>query len=130
MPYTGSRPSFDMSQDFILWRHQVRRAVGNLCTLDTQQNAHKEEDTNNGFHAAMRTLYVESHFTEFLACQAWRQTGLDEAAGSALHLLQHQLDAYDEPDTDAAIIADPTWQSIQHQATIVVTLLSRPEATV
>jgi len=112
-----------MSQDFQLWKHQVRHALRSLCTLDFHRAA-GEKGADAGFRSAMQALYVESHFTEFLACEAWRQAGLNEAAGQALQVLQHQLDAYDEPATDAAIVMDPSWWAIVGQAALVVTLLS------
>lgn len=71
----------------------------------------------------MRELYVESHFTEFLSCEAWRQAGVDKATGEALFALQQLLNAYDEPETDAAILADPAWWAIMGQASRLATLL-------
>jgi len=102
--HSGPRPNPEMTQDFTLWKHQVRLAIGALCAF--------APPTGPGFRHALQDLYVEGHFTEFMAFQGWRQAGLSEAAGQALHNLQLQLDAYDEPDTDAAILADPHWWAI------------------
>jgi hypothetical protein len=74
-----------MSQDFILWKHQVRLALRGLCTLDFPRGAHGTNANDADFRAAMRGLYVKSYFTKFLACEAWRQAGLSDSAGKALH---------------------------------------------
>jgi trimethylamine:corrinoid methyltransferase-like protein len=112
-----------MSQDFSLWKCQIRTALNRLCALDFHQ-AVGAQDSDASFRSAMHELYIESHFTEFLACDAWRQAGVSEATGQALQVLQHQLDAYDEPATDAAIVTDPNWWAIVGQAALVVTLLA------
>lgn len=113
-----------MSQDFMLWKHQVYVALSQLCALDFPRGVHGAEANDAGFRAVMQCLYNESHFTEFLACQAWRQAGLNETIGEALQTLQHCLNAYDEPETDAAILADPAWWVILGQASRVLKLLS------
>jgi hypothetical protein len=113
-----------MSQDFTLWKHQIRVALNRLSTLDFPRGVPAQEATDAGFRTAMWQLYNESHFSEFLACQGWRQAGLSPATGDALRTLQQQLDAYDEPDTDAAIVADPAWWVVLGQIMRVVKLLS------
>ena len=123
LDYAGPRPNAEMSQDFRLWKHEVRRALRGLCALDFHR-APGGNDSDAGFRSAMQTLYGESHFTEFLACDAWRQAGLSEATGRALQQLQQQLNAYDEPATDAAIVTDPGWWAIVGQAALIVALLA------
>lgn len=108
----------------MLWKHQIYTAVNQLCTFDFPRNVYGPEADDAGFRAAMHGLYIESHFTEFLACQAWRQAGITEDTAEALNTLQHCLNAYDEPETDAAILADPAWWAILGQASRVVKLLS------
>ena len=120
--YAGPRPNEEMSQDFHLWKRQVRRAIASLCTFEVGRGP--DRLTNAGFHTAMHRLYVEGHFTDFLSYQAWRQAGVGETAGRALKELQRELDAYDEPDTDVAILADPTWWAIMGLALQVVDLLA------
>jgi hypothetical protein len=122
--YEGPRPNSEMSQNFLLWKHQVHVALVKLCALDFPRGVPAAEATDAGFRAAMQELYIESHFSEFLAGDAWRQAGLSQATGAALHTLQRQLDAYDEPSTDAAIVADPAWWAVLGQALLVIELLS------
>ena len=122
--YAGPRPNSDMSRDFMLWKHQIRLALSRLCALDFPRGSHGAEANDAGFRAAIRQLYIESHFTEFLACEAWRQAGLEEPVGKALYTFQQCLNAYDEPETDAAIVADPAWWAILGQASQLVKLLS------
>lgn len=110
--YQGPRPNPEMTQDFSLWKHQVRHAIEGLRAVKPRPLVPESMADNASFSTAMRTLYVGSHFAEFTAYDAWRQAGLDEATGEALKALQAQLDDYDEPDTDAAILADPTWWAI------------------
>ncbi|MDO7849948.1 hypothetical protein Q5H92_26550 [Hymenobacter sp. M29] len=93
-----------MTQDFSLWKHQVRQAIRGLSTF--------EPPFGQGFRAALHALYIESHFVEFMAAQGWRQAGLGEEAGAVLLNLQTQLNDYDEPDTDVAVLADPRWWAI------------------
>ena len=121
-PDDGPRPNTDLMQDFKLWRHQVCQALQGLLTFDARRAA-SGVSASAGFQVVLQVLYVESHFTEFLSYQAWRQAGLDEEAGHALNALRQQLDAYDEPDTDVAILADPMWWHILGQVTLVVALL-------
>jgi hypothetical protein len=123
LQYEGPRPNLEMSQDFMLWKHQVRQALSRLCSLDFHRTAGATA-SDAGFRAALQGLYMDGHFTEFLACEAWRQAGVDEAGGHALQVLQRQLDAYDEPATDAAIMLDPEWWAIAGQAARVVTLMA------
>ena len=122
---TGPRPNPEMTQDFTLWKHQIRRAIEGLYApaLCSGARSPAMESDDATFHQAMHALYGESHFQEFLSCQAWRQAGLNEATGHALQALQQQLDAYDEPDSDAAIAGDPVWWAIQIQAQTAVALL-------
>ena len=119
----GPRPNPETSQDFIRWKHQLRRALRQLCALDFPRDVPAGQATDAGFRAVMAGLYQESRFTEFMACQGWRQAGLANATGNALRTLQQQLDAYDEPETDAAIVADPAWWVILGQAMLVADLL-------
>jgi hypothetical protein len=121
--YEGPRPNPEMSQDFALWKRQIRVALDRLCALDFPRGVPQAQATDAGFRAVMHGLYMESHFAEFMACQAWRQAGLPPATGEALHTLQRHLDAYDEPATDAAILADPAWWAVLGQAALVVDLL-------
>ncbi|MBF9223016.1 hypothetical protein [Hymenobacter ruricola] len=114
--YSGPRPNPEMTQDFTLWKHQVRRAIAGLCAF--------APPAGPGFHAALQHLYAESHFAEFMAFQGWRQAGLTEEAGRALRTLQAQLDAYDEPDTDVAILADPCWWAILGRAVEAAAVLA------
>jgi hypothetical protein len=113
-----------MSQDFVLWKRQIRAALRQLCALDFPRGVSAAQATDAGFRAVMESLYQESGFTEFMACQAWRQAGLPKATGEAMQALQRQLDAYDEPETDVAIVADPAWWAILGQAIVVIELLS------
>ena len=122
--YAGPRPNPEMSQDFTLWKHQIRVALHQMCALDFPRGVPAVQATDAGFRSIMEGLYQESHFNEFMACQAWRQAGLPNATGAALQVLQQQLDAYDEPETDMAIVADPAWWVILGQASLVVNLLS------
>jgi hypothetical protein len=121
--YAGLRPNLEMRQDFTLWKHQIRMALRRLGALDFPRGVPSQQATDAGFRTAMWGLYNESHFSEFLACQAWRQAGLSPATGAALLSLQQQLDAYDEPDTDVAIVADPAWWVVLGQILRVVDLL-------
>jgi hypothetical protein len=119
----GPRPNPEMTQDFTLWRLQVRQAITGLCALDGRPGTVDRHDCP-AFRRALEALYVESHFTEFMACQGWRQAGLSAATGQALYDLQAQLDTYDEPDTDAAIVADPGWWAVRGLAGFAVALLA------
>lgn len=111
----GPRPNPEMTQDFNLWKHQVRHAIRGLSAF--------EPPVGRGFGAALHALYIESHFAEFMATQGWRQAGLGEEAAAVLRTLQTQLDAYDEPDTDLAVLSDPRWWAILGVALQAVALL-------
>ena len=123
--YNGPRPIPDMTGDFSLWKSQICQAVRGLCDIDFQPSTSWREAIANGsnFQQALQRLYVDSHFTEFLSWQAWRQAGLSTEAGTELLTLQQLLDAYDEPATDAGILLDPNWWVILSQAKKVIFLL-------
>jgi len=92
-----------MSDEYALWKLELRRAICNLCAIEFQQSGCWIGASSAGatFREAMSRLYDASQFVEFLTYQAWRQAGLDDAAGDELNELRLLLDAYDEPDTDA-----------------------------
>lgn len=115
-----------MTQDFTLWKHQVSRAIGRLCDIEFQASGCfvGQERNGAGLREALSSLYVESQFGQFLSFGAWRQAGLDEATGQELDALRRQLDAYDEPDSDAAILADPNWEAIVVRVKKVLLLLN------
>jgi hypothetical protein len=124
--YDEVRPVPDTTGDFNLWKSQVCRAIAGLCEIENRPGGGLREaiDGASDFHQALNRLYADSHFTEFLSWQAWRQAGLDESVGQELLTLQQLLDAYDEPASDAAVLLDPKWWVIMGQAKTVVALLT------
>ena len=107
--------------NFILWKTQIVQAIEGLNTIGYQFAGGWYDNAN--FRAAIQRLYVDANFSEFLSYQAWRQVGVGEALGNKLESLRHQLDLYDEPDSDAAVLADPIWQAIQVHGREVAFLL-------
>ena len=110
-----------MTRDFSLWKRTVQQAIVGLYTFEVSDDP--AQPATAGFQTALGRLYGEGLFTEFLSYQAWRQAGLDDVASEALETLRRELDAYDEPDRDEAIMADPTWWAIMGLAMQVVDLL-------
>ena len=116
--YEGPRPRLDMTSDFILWQQQVRRALQAMRLVGRTRAGHAPS-----FKQAMQTLYSESQFSAFVNSHAWEQAGLGDKTGNALQQLQQQLDLFEEPDTDDALVFDPDWQRILAQVVVVTLLL-------
>lgn len=115
--YEGPRPRMDMTGDFILWQQQVRRALQGLRRVGRAGTGQALS-----FRQAMQALYGESHFSAFVNSRAWEQAGLGNKTGAALQQLQQQLDLFEEPDTDDALLIDPDWQRIMAQVVVVLLL--------
>ncbi|HEX8326625.1 MAG TPA: hypothetical protein VF629_03715 [Hymenobacter sp.] len=112
-----------MSNEYALWKQDLRRAVGGLCDLLFPVGAGGAGAAEPSFLQALRYLYQECRFPAFVALEAWRQAGLNAAAGAELAAFMHRLDAYDEPDSDDALWADPRWLAIRRHAARVHALL-------
>ena len=107
-----------MSNEYALWKQDLRRAIGCLREIPFQASAcwAGAEAAGSSFQRALNHLYQECQFPSFVALDAWRQAGLNAAAGAELVAFKHQLDAYDEPKSDAAIVTDPHWHAILDHA--------------
>lgn len=116
--YEGPRPRLDMTSDFTLWRQQVRRALQAMRLVGRAGSDHTPS-----FKQAMQALYADSQFSAFVNSRAWEQAGLGSKAGDALQQLQRQLDLFEEPATDDALLFDPDWQRILAQVVVVTLLL-------
>jgi hypothetical protein len=114
-----------MLNEYVLWKCELRRAIVCLQAVDFQATACWLGAGTGGtsFYQAMSHLYGDCKFPDFLALEAWRQAGLSPEAGKELQDFKNQLDAYDEPETDAAILADPLWHAILQAAARVADLL-------
>ena len=115
-----------MLNEYALWKQELRRAIGCLREIEFKTSACWEgaEVSGSTFHRAINHLYQECKFPAFLSLQAWQQAGLDAKAGAELQAFKALLDAYDEPETDAAILADPHWHLILSHATRAEALLT------
>jgi hypothetical protein len=113
-----------MLNEYTLWKQQLRQAIACLHNIHFLAAPCWQEAEGPIFHLAMNHLYQECKFSAFLTLQAWRQAGLDAGACAELQTFKSMLDAYDEPDTDAAIMADQRWHAILQHATRAVALLA------
>ena len=114
-----------MIEDYLLWKVAIRQAICQLADFNKQQsNKLADEGELTVFLSIVDCIYVNSRFTNFLAYRAWQQAGLSDAVGNGLIKLQQKLDAYDEPDTDAAIAVDPLWNEIVMLASTVIFLMN------
>lgn len=107
-----------MSEEYVLWKHDLRHALRHLCRIDAclRRDASETESPGERFRTAMNVLYLECRFEQFFALRAWEQAGLDQEAGQQLQTLKSLIDAFDEPDSDAAIVAHPQWHAIVQQS--------------
>lgn len=112
-----------MLTDYDAWKRELRRAIAHLLALTFQPHKDPTHPQAATFHGALARLYEDSQFPQFLALGAWQQAGLSPVAGEALQVFKSLLDAYDEPDTDAEIRADPEWHTILQQGAQVLDLL-------
>ncbi|MBO2009598.1 hypothetical protein [Hymenobacter negativus] len=115
-------PVRGMNGEFFLWQQQVRKALQGLRYVGRGYLA-KPTSPPPTFQEAMLVLYNDSRFSKFIASRAWQQAGLDNRAERELLKLQQQLDAFDEPDVDGELDANPAWQIILLQVKVVTALL-------
>jgi len=120
--YDGPRPSFDLTGDFYLWKRQVRQALRELSLIGCKDSSLASYQVPS-FVQSMHKLYGECQFSIFVSSRAWQQVGLDGRAGQELQLLQRQLNAFDEPETDDLLATNTQWQLILAQALLVMMLL-------
>jgi hypothetical protein len=115
-----------MTQEYALWKHDLRQALHQLRYIDFYLGSQREGGESYGaeFREAMNVIYADCRFEGFFALRAWEQAGLDEEAGRQLHGLKELIDAFDEPDTDAAILAHPQWHRILQQARLLEAYLT------
>ena len=116
-----------MASDYVLWKLDISRAIALLPDIEFQLSCCWVGATSDGgsFREAMSYLYSDYQLANFLTLRAWEKAGLKEAAAAELLTLKVMLDAYDEPDTDASILADPGWHTILAQAKKVMGLLEQ-----
>jgi hypothetical protein len=113
-----------MLNEYTLWKQQLHQAILCLHHINALNSPCWQKTEGPVFQHAMKHLYQECQFSNFLTLQAWRQAGLDTAASAELRTFKYMLDAYDEPETDAAVMADRRWQAILQHATRVAALLA------
>ena len=116
-----------MASDYVLWKLDISRAIALLPNIEFQLSCCWVGATSDGgsFREAISYLYSDCQLANFLTLRAWEQAGLKEAAAAELLTLKVMLDAYDEPDTDASVLADPGWHTILAQAKKVMSLLEQ-----
>ncbi|GAB3833364.1 hypothetical protein [Hymenobacter jeollabukensis] len=103
--------------DLTSWTERVVAAIGDVADLVFQQRAWLGTGPEiSSFVETYCTLYDDNAFAAFLAQQAWPQTGLAPAVRQEMILLDQLLRAYQEPGSDAEILADPRWREVAHQA--------------
>lgn len=115
-----------MYNEYALWKLDIHRALCHLLELHPGHEWALEMSEGELFREAMRLLYQDCKFAEFLSLRAWQQAGVSEEAGAQLQALKSQLDAYDEPDTNLGIFTDPAWQLILHKVQELVGVLDPP----
>lgn len=113
-----------MLNEYTLWKQQLHQAIACLHHINLLSSPCWQQTQESVFQQAMNNLYQKCQFSDFLTLQAWRQAGLDAAADAELRTFKNMLDAYDEPETDAAILADQHWQAILQHATRATALLA------
>ncbi|HEX8506740.1 MAG TPA: hypothetical protein VF630_15355 [Hymenobacter sp.] len=107
-----------MTEEYALWKHELRRALQQLWHINFYLGREQEgvEQHGDEFRDALRAMYTDCRFEQFFALRAWEQAGLSQEAGQQLQVLKNLMDTFDEPDTDAAILAHPQWHRILQQA--------------
>ncbi|HEX8329758.1 MAG TPA: hypothetical protein VF629_19635 [Hymenobacter sp.] len=116
-----------MSNEYALWKLDIHRALCHLLELQPRNCWALEMSEGEPFREAMRLLYQDCKFAEFLSLRAWQQAGVSEEAGAQLQALKSQLDAYDEPDTNLGIFTDPGWHLILQKVQDLIGVLGLPD---
>ncbi|OGX87160.1 hypothetical protein BEN47_11835 [Hymenobacter lapidarius] len=115
-----------MSKEYTLWKSELREALCRLRHIDFHLG-HGDvgpESHGDNFREALGLLYTDGRFEQFFALRARQQAGLSEETEQKLQELKALLDGFDEPDTDAGIMADPQWHRILQKARAMDGLLA------
>lgn len=105
--------------EYLRWKKRVYQAIEDVSNLALQHRAWSTIGPEvSSFVEIYCTLYDDCAFAKFLALDAivWQQLGLSAQTRQEMETLRHLMDAYQEPDTHAAILADPEWQAVVKQA--------------
>jgi len=103
------------------WTKRVVAAIKDVADTSFQQRAWLGAGPEmSSFVETCCTLYDDNGFDTFLAQPEWAQTGLKNAVRQEMVLLDQLFRAYQEPGSDAEILADPKWQEVVQQAQRVI----------
>ncbi|SFQ83429.1 hypothetical protein [Hymenobacter arizonensis] len=110
--------------DFTLWKRKVLDAIQDLADLGYQKRAWLgggEEVAS--FVETVAALLDDSFFDQFLDEAPRSQTQLDDDSWAAMDQLRKLIYAYEEAETDDAILKDPKWHEVVKQAREVMSLV-------
>ncbi len=100
---------------------QIYAAIRDIADLAFQHRAWLGTGPEvSSFSETYCTLYDDAFFTKFLTWE--RHVDVSPASLQEMETLRRLIDAYGEPDTPAAILADPHWQAIVRQAQLILQL--------
>jgi hypothetical protein len=105
--------------EYLQWKKRVYQAIEDVSDLAFQHRAWSTLGPEvSSFVETYSTLYDDCSFPKFLALDAtvWQQLGLTVHTRQEMEILRCLMNAYQEPDTHAAILADPKWQAVVKQA--------------
>jgi hypothetical protein len=107
-----------MLDEFARWKVDLSQALRHLYFIEFYLGRGDRGTESYGarFRTAMHRLYHEGRFEQLFAVHTWQHAGLDEESAQLLQGLKALVDAFEEPDTDAAILADPGWHRILQHA--------------
>lgn len=108
------------------WTTRIVAAIQDVADMSFQQRAWLGAGPEvSSFVETYCTLYDDNEFDAFLAQSAWEQTGLNEVVRQEMRRLDQLFQAYQEPGSDAEILADPKWQEVAQQAQQVLRTIGR-----
>ncbi|MBC6608922.1 hypothetical protein H8B13_19025 [Hymenobacter sp. BT188] len=114
-------------REYTFWKQQIYAALGDIADPTYQHRVWLGTGSEvDSFSETYCRLYDDAFFPKFLT---WEQhMGMSPASLQELQTLDRQIKAYAEPDTEAAILADPEWQAIVRQAQLILHLDAATES--
>lgn len=112
------------------WTNRVVAAIEDVADTAFQQRAWLGAGPEmSSFVETYCTLYDDNNFDTFLTQPEWAQTGLSNAVRQEMVRLDQLFQAYQEPGSDAEILADPKWHEVAQQAQQVLQTIGERATT-
>lgn len=113
--------------DYAQWNRKIYNSIRNIADLDFQKRAWLGGGSEvSSYVETIASLLDDSFFDEYLDKVPRSETRLDDDSWAAMDKLRKLVYAYQELETDAAILEDPRWHDIVDQAKLIFYKMRAP----